>query len=50
MSSTKYKKPVKADMDEIINNIVTLLKGKTVQEMTNILFKVMDKVKATTIV
>lgn len=35
-------------MDEILQEIIKTLKGKTVQEAINILFKVMDKIKANT--
>ena len=33
-------------MDKILKNIIDLLKGKTVQEATAILFKAMDKIKS----
>jgi len=36
--------------EKLLNKILTLLKGKTVRESTDILFAVMDKMKQKTIV
>ena len=44
------KKPDKKPDKKLLNKILTLLKGKTVRESTDILFAVMDKMKQETIV
>ena len=44
------KTQLQKETEKLINKIASLLKGKTVEDSTNILFKAIDKIKKTTIV
>lgn len=47
----KPKEPEKQkEVEKLTNKIASLLKGKTVENSMDILFKAMDKIKKTTIV
>jgi len=46
MKNTKILFP--KETEKLINKIISLLKGKTVKETTDILFRTMDKIKSQT--